>query len=393
MKMTLSEKRLEQNIRQLMKKITAPGALSREEINQIWKDIEIGFPGRFSSVFPRFAYADYDAWKTVASKQPYAQLHDALQAVDQAALFNAIPLIKKGIKQVYSMGPSPGVDKLFLEELVNQNIQVEYHAVDASLAVGCQRELEDYLTEKFSGEKWKNLVKLSQENLKFEDVKSREPSLVVYSGGTLMNKREYWEQANRIAQPGGIVVGSAALNPKRDNSMGEYWLSIYNTKENRRMILNGLETMLPSLFTKKNRDKWDVEFSYSESTNDSDRWGIYQKPMVQAEIKIKQPMNVKVLDPETGNPVFIKALPSTQRTYPLVALVSSKMSIGTFFGSLPERFGLALAKDIEKPYVVRDIDYTFKGNQGKVGAGIFYATTPRSLPELEPKFSSLRCGK
>jgi len=365
--------------------------LSRKEIDTISKDLELGLPGGVSDVFPRFAYGNgnYSNWETLASKPPYSQMHEALEEADKAIMPKvAAQIAQKGIKDIYSMGPTPSLDKLLLEHLVRQGTATNYHPVDAGEEAirAAVNEARQHLTARF-GNTWQNIIHLiPTEPARFEEVQSTAPSCVVYSGGTVMNNRRFWEQAAKIAQPGGLVVASSAVS---NGEGSEYWRSIYDTPEGRQMSESGLRDMLPGLFIRKNRRKLDLKFDYVGKKGSWDqRWGLYQTPRVSVEMDVKEPIALDVTDPKTDKPVRINVKPSSQRRYPVTLFTSSKLDIGEFLQSAPKNFGLR-----RTDYVVNNIDYTLNGKQGKVAAAVFEVGKPQAGAvqcwDLQPKQSQL----
>src|SRR3989338_5847178 len=109
----------------------APVFNGHREIDMVWKALELG--GRQFALFPRFMYHDYHIWKAVAESHPYKALHTALAQADAAIVPEAARIIaQRGISEVFSMGPSPKVDKVLLERIVKAGGRVTYCPVDTN---------------------------------------------------------------------------------------------------------------------------------------------------------------------------------------------------------------------------------------------------------------------
>ncbi len=395
------ESELDRRIGDLLGRIAAetatephhPADPSREEIDASWKDMQLGLVGKVAELFPRFMYFRYEDWLKVASTPPYKQMHDALrQAYAGLVPKIAAQIREKGLKDVYSMGPTPSVDKLLLEQLVREGVTITYHPVDASQEAlnSALEEITQHLTARF-GNSWEKFVTFdSSEPVKFAEVKSAAPSCVIYDGGTVMNNRKFWEQAAGLAKEGGVVVASAAVTPD-EGDWSNYWLSIYDTQEGRRMFENALKGAFPDLFSRKNMGRWDIKFEYvPESWNWPERWGLYQTPMISVQLSVKKPLSVDVTDPETGERVKIYAHPDEKRAYPIVLATSAKLNLAAFLQTVPENFGLRPIEPLDKErYVIREIDYALDGKRGLAAAAIFDVTQPPvgAVPswDLQPK--------
>lgn len=349
--------------------------LSRREIDDAWKDLELGLVGKIQGFFARFMYHNYKDWLEVASTAPYSHMNAALKgAYADLVLRIAARIKEKGLKNIYSMGPTPSVDKLLLERLVSEGVEVTYHAVDTSgdALNSALEEITHHLTEKF-GNNWQRLVRIgSTKPMKFDEVKSNGPSCVIYDSGNMMNDRQFWEQSAGIAGKGGIVVGSAAVNPGIED-MAQYWLPLYDTKEGRAMFRNAATKAFPGLSTRENIGKWDIKFEYvQENWNWEERWGVYQTPMISVQLSVKEPIVTYIKDPETGKRVRLKLDNDKARGRPIVLITSAKLNLAAFLQSVPENFGLKPIGPLEKDrYALREIAYEMDGKRGLAVSAIF----------------------
>ncbi len=373
-------------------KLNCP-VLSRWEIDATWKDFELELEGRVADFFARFMYQNYKDWEAVASSQPYKFMHDADEAANIALVPTAVLRIKReGIKAVVSLGPNPSLDKLYLEQLVRDEHLITYRPIDTNqeAAKASLGEVARHLTKVFGADVWKKYVSFNgKEPGSFGYVTSDEPSCVIISGGAIMNSRKLWEQAAKIANPGGIVVASAAVTPDLAD-WSEYWLSIYDTPEVKKMFKNALNPAFPELFTEENRDKWEIKFNYiKEARGWTDRFGLYQTPMVTIELYVKETMSLPIPDQETGTIEAITVKPSSERERPIILVTSSKLNTAAFLETVPRNFGLEPIGALDNgKYALSKIGYVRDGKQGIVAAAIFGVAKPPidsvSAYDLEP---------
>ncbi len=396
MNSTQSEKGLDRRIEELVGKLEVllnKPRLTRPEVDSTWKDLQLGLVGRVANLFSRFMYFRYEDWLEVASTLPYKHMNGALKQAYADLVPKIVAQIKgKGLRDVYSMGPTPSVDKLLLEQLVTEGFEVTYHPVDTSQEAikSALEEITQHLTARF-GNSWERLVKFGNTKpRRFEEVKSASPSCVIYDGGTVMNNRKFWEQAAGLAKEGGVVVASSAVTLD-EGDWAKYWLSIYDTPEGGRMFENALRAAFPGLFSEKNRSKWQVKFEYvPESWSWPERWGLYQTPMISVQLQVKEPMTMSVPDPETGKPVRIYVPKDERRARPIVLTTSSKLNLAAFLQTVPKNFGLTPIGPLDKErYIAREIDYALNGKRGLAVAAVFDVGKPSAYAvpswDLEPR--------
>src|SRR3989338_3419440 len=306
-----------------------PTVPTERERHDIW--LTMGWGGRQNFDFSPYMYHDWEAWQKLISTSPYKELHEALCKTDESIVPAVVEQMKqRGIRHIYSMGPTASVDALLLEQLIEAGIDAVYHPVDASIdALGAINEINCYLTSKF-GEDWSGRddnpddsdkkttnMQLAQTNLegrlaqplgkvaiaplitKFENVRGGEKSCVIYSGGTLMNNRNFWPQTTQIAREDGIVVASIAMW-LHDSDPSGYWLSIYDTPEGKDMFTKALRgedvsrSPFRDLFLPENREKWDIAFEYVTEPSHIPKWADYQVPKISVQLKIKEPFTIHI---------------------------------------------------------------------------------------------------
>lgn len=349
--------------------------------DSVWKAMEWGRPLDFSL----FMYGNYELFRKVTQTHPYSALYGAMREADQAMAPHAAGLfIERGLKDFYSSGPTGSVDKLILKKIVSEGLAVTYHPMDLNPEhiKATLDEVVQHLSATFDDGKWAQKVKFADtEPTDFGKVKSSRPSLVVYSGGTIMNNREFWQQAASLAQQGGIVVASTAItHPEPD--MGKYWLSMYDTPEGRQMFEGALQQAFPELFTNGNRDRWYIEFEYVPMLPHFSKYEQYQTPRISVGLMVKKPMTLHFPD---GTPIMLKPTPTwaeaakwswneqRDRNFPIELAISTKPYLGDFMLATPEDFGM---KNIL--YVPRQIAYESDGLRGMVAAAAFSVDKPTS---------------
>ncbi len=355
-------------IAQMEKEMRAPRP-SRREIDAISKDGELGLFGKMAEVFPRFMYAQYANWGALAKNSPYSQLHTAFEGSYRKLVPGiAAQINERGIAEVFSKGPSPEVDKLILEELVRSKTPVTYHPVDISQeAVGrALSTVTEHLNSRF-GNSWRDFINLGENRaMGFSDARGKGKSCVIYSGGDVMNGIGLWEDARKTAKEGGIVVANAAVTPDIGD-WSAYWLSLYDNLQDKAMFMNGLKGALPGLFSKINRGKWNLKFSYlAEEFSWAKRWGIYQTPAIVAQLDVKEPMTVNTYDPVSGRLVELNLKPRKAGEPPIALGISSKLNAAEFLRTVPGNFGLKASS-----YITERINPEEGGRRGSVAAAIF----------------------
>lgn len=267
----------------------------------------------------KFMYFNYDLWRAVALAPQYKPLYDAMTRTAVAITPTlAAEIKKKGTSEVYSMGPSPVVDKALLENLVTGKTKITYHVVDTSERAISETldEITQHLSAKF-GKEWQDYITIAEpQQSAFGSVKSSKPSCIIYSGGTLMNSVKFWEQAPKLAGEGGMVVATAALTPD-ESDYSAYWLGMYGIPENKKMFKEALRLAFPDLFKSENRGKWSVEFEHIPMQNRFARWAQYQTPRISAQLRVKEDITLTVNNPRTGEPAQVYLHPT--RTWAEVA--------------------------------------------------------------------------
>lgn len=394
-------------LKSLRAALSEPAFQSTSEIDAVWKALEWG--GRQLEPFPRFMYRDYSKWKAVAEAMPYRALHEALAQVDKAIMPEVAQIMmQKGIREIYSMGPSPEVDKVLLENLAAVQFNARYCPVDVneSAAKAAIDEIAEHLTSVFGGESWKKHLTLGGfEPTRFDDVKNQGPACVIYGGGTIMNDRKLWLQAAKIAQTDGIVVASAAVTPD-ESDYSDYWLSFYDKPEGREMFEAALGRISPDLFTKEDRGKWSIEFEYvPHNLRATAYWAHYHTPRISVQLRVHDEMTVTVdgspmklqptrtwkevdewedfrsgfrqrFDNDEGIEAAIAEAynrddfsllpPECKKSYPIELVTSAKLLWPDFLMQVPQEFGLRqirLAKT--------GIDYARNRKQGLAMAAVF----------------------
>lgn len=353
---------------------------STAEMDNAWKALEWGRP--FQD-FSRFVYNNYTLWERVAQSHPYSALREALVAVDKAMAPSAAALLaERGLKHFYSMGPTPAVDKLLLENIVRKGGSVTYHPIDASSKAikATLEEVTQHLNSAFGDGKWQEQIAFADaEPTDFSRAKSSGPSLVVYSGGTIMNNREFWQQAASLAQKGGVVVASTALT-RPDEDMGDYWLSMYNTPEGKLMFEGGLKQSFPELFDKRNRGKWDVAFEHVPALPSFSKHEQYHTSRISIQLRVKDPVTLHFPD---GTPISLRPTPTwseaarwdwkeqRNHNYPIELAISTKPNLGEFMLTTPQDFGM---KNLF--YMPKAISYELNGISGLVASAAFTVDNP-----------------
>ncbi len=343
---------------------------SRREIDAFWKDSEFGLFGKMAEAFPRFIYSfNYDAWGGLAKDSPYSRLHEAFEGSYRHLVPEIAAQIKqKGIDRIFSKGPSPEVDKLLLEELVRSEAHVTYQPVDISpeAVEKAMKAVTTYLDSKF-GKSWRNFITLGEGRaMSFSEARGNGKACAIYSGGDVMNGIAMWEDARETAGEGGIVVANAAVNADLGD-WSSYWLSLYDNPQDHAMFTSGLKEALPGLFSKRNKGKWNLSFSYLPEDSDwARRWGVYQTPAIVAQLDVKEKIDVEITDPVTGNPVKVSFKPRQAGAPPIVLGISTKLDAAGFLRTVPANFGLK-----QTHYLTEAINHEKNGRRGIVAAAIF----------------------
>ncbi len=379
---------------------------------KLWQGLTWGNQFDFSS----FIYFDYADYQRVVQSAPYSQLHDAFLAVGKGIAPSVVEHIKQlGLRNIYSMGPSPSVDAQLLEQLVDNSISATYHPIDNNARVVTQtlELITEHLDKRFGRDRWSGLISLGDAKpSNFGDVKSSEPSCVIYSGTTMMNGRQYWRQASRIAKEGGIVVAGSAVELGEKEGNAPYWLSIYDTPEGKAMFYHAVERAFPDLFTLENKGKWEIALEYVPRINRSAHWAAHQTPKISAQLRVKERMtlsvdgtpfdlnptmswaevdewedsrskfrewfdndpNIKETIQRSYNTRDYSLLPDVcKRQYPIELASSWKPNFADFLFVTPLTFGMRLSN---AQYVSAPISHVLNGNQGVVVAGVFRVEKP-----------------
>ncbi len=400
-------------------KVSAGRTLRFSEADGLAKLLEWGRGLDLSS----YMYSDYESWDKLVRSEPYRQVNSALHDVDRAIMPEVASEIMKrqGVVDIYSIGPTAAADKVMLEKLVENKRFVIYHTIDVNAGVinSSLAEIRQHLSSRF-GDSWKDIVILSNSAPAcVADIKSAGPACVIYSSGTIMNNRNFWHDAARLAQVGGIVVASAALNPTLDEkALSEYWLSVYDSKEAVQLFERLLEHALPELFTAENRKKWNVALEYVTSPNKLT--GQCSTPRISAQLRVKELMSITLngerlmslptrtwaeqnawndygssirkefdsspqvraaierayaaLDKGASQEEFLSMLPSECRRMPPIELAcSAKHNPAEFLLTLPEKFGMDGVA-----YVQQGIRYKQNGLQGLAMSAVFSVDRPNS---------------
>lgn len=204
-------------------------------------------------------------------------------------------IIERGIGTVYSLGPTPELDAELLKMLAEQNIPVKYIAVDINPSA--LFEAKGAISENLGPHSGSN-VTLDGILGSFEGINSSGKSLVIMTGGTVSNNPDsLWEVAARIAKSGGLVVADSGLTPEHSTQESaywkQYWMSMYNTPAQRKMLMKGLKETFPDLFTQENRSKWQMRMKYAPYTG-SEHWRErFTTPRIQVELRVNREMDVR----------------------------------------------------------------------------------------------------
>ncbi|MBI3036535.1 class I SAM-dependent methyltransferase [Candidatus Woesearchaeota archaeon] len=252
---------------------------------------------QFGGRFPAFLQMYVDKHVYCGIKEgPYAAFSEAVHEADRQLLPAIVKQIKeRGIRTVYSLGPTPELDAELLKMLAEQNIPVRYVAVDISPSTlfKAKDKISDHIGTHRGSE-----VTLDEILGSFESISSSEKSLVIMTGVTVSNYPDsLWEVAARIARPGGLVIADSGTTPEHSRKESaywkKYWMSMYNAPAHRKMLMNGLEQLLPDIFTPENRHKWQLRVRYVPRTG-SEQWRERPTtPRIQDEVRVNNEMDVR----------------------------------------------------------------------------------------------------
>ena len=207
----------------------------------LWQGLEWG-GNRIGEFFSQYMYDDYELWKKLAESEEYSPISHAFKEVDLALTeIIARAITEKGIGHIYSMGPSPDVDAALLEKVASAGVKATYHPVDINPEAASNAR--DYVRNHLLEKGLLDFISIDCTSGQFAELKSDGPSCVVYSGGTISNNRDYWEQAARLAKSGGIVAATTAVSWDHDDK--EYWLHFYDNPQARQLLANAARKMLP----------------------------------------------------------------------------------------------------------------------------------------------------
>ncbi len=252
---------------------------------------------QFGGRFPAFLHMYVDKRVYWGIKEgSYNAFGEAVHEADRQLLAEIAREVREhGIRTVYSLGPTPELDAELLKMLAEQNIPVRYVAVDISpsMLFKAKDKISGHIGTHRSSE-----VTLDRILGSFESINSSEKSLVIMTGGTMSNNPDsLWEVAARIAKPGGLVVADSGITPEHSPSESaywkQYWMSMYNTPAQRKMLMNGLKETFPDLFTQENRRKWQMRMKYVPHTG-SEHWRErFTTPRIQVELHVNREMDVR----------------------------------------------------------------------------------------------------
>ncbi len=250
---------------------------------------------QFGGRFPAFLhmFVEHRLYSTI-KEGPYEEFRNAMHGADRELLPEVARQIKeRGIRTIYSLGPTPSLDAELLKMLAEQNVHVKYVAVDISPSVLIKAE--DKLSRNLGEQS--GSVTLDRILGSFESVNSDDKSCVTVTGGTVSNNPDsLWSVAAKIAKPGGLVVADSGVTPEHTSESSaywkQYWLSMYNTPAQRKMLMKGLEQSMPDFFTPENRQKWQLRIGYVPHTGSENWKERCTTPRIQVEMHVNTEMDV-----------------------------------------------------------------------------------------------------
>ncbi len=245
---------------------------------------------QFGGRFPAFLQMYVDKRTYCGIKEgPYKAFSEAVHSADRQLLAGIAKEVReRGINTVYSLGPTPELDAELLKMLGKQEIPIRYVAVDINPSTLLKAK------EKVSGSE----VTLDGILGSFESVNSGEKSLVIMTGGTVSNNPDsLWEVAARIAKPGGLVLADSGVTPEHSPEESaywkQYWLGMYNSPAQRKMLLNGLKEFCPDFFTAENRSRWQMRVAYVPHTGMENWRECFTTPRIQVELRVNKAMDTR----------------------------------------------------------------------------------------------------
>lgn len=285
---------------------------------------------------------------------PYAAFSEAMHEAGRQLLPTIVTQIREhSIGTVYSLGPTPKLDAELLKTLAGQSIPIRYVAVDInpSTLFKAKDKISDHIGTHRGRE-----VTLDRILGSFESVNSSEKSMVIMIGGTVPNNPDsLWKTAARIAKPGGLVVADSGITPEhpaeKSSYWQQYWMSIYDTPAQRKMLLNGLSELCPGLFSPENRPKWQMRIRYVPHTARENWKERFTTPRLQVELRVNKQIDVQWAGRD------YQLLPSQA----IVPIVSCKPDAASFLAKASE--------DGLNPIAAKEssIDYSIQGGP-KAGA-------------------------
>jgi hypothetical protein len=356
--------------------------------------------------YQELLYSDWKNWEKTSQEQPYKSLHDAFPRAVIPLLPKIPELVReRGITDVIPIATSPWFDILALEQLLEQDIAPVYRFVDISEEATTRhiKEVSGYFAEKYGTVPFEILESMPTDVVK---MRSRDRSLVLFDGhGTIMNDINYWRQSARLAQPGGLVVASAALTPDtNDPRYSSYWESLYNKPGSQNMFTAPLNNApFEELWRKIEEGAIEFVLSYETAPNRTGDRAYFESPRMEAQLKVHKETTVHIRgmpitfyptrtweeenafanerrltrkelehairrDPQGMMRQIEERMQIQVKTSPKVLGLSAKVSPDRFFGEIPEHYGLrALETQTE------ELNYQHNGVRGLVGAGIFEA--------------------
>jgi hypothetical protein len=214
--------------------------------------------------FGKFAYADFAQWLSVKKSPSYRKLSDATESSSQNLVSKVVSeLIDRGIHDFYSMGPSANIDKKILEESAKRSHKITYHAIDVNTQalVDTRKDISNYLDEVSPG--WQDSVALENTRSQlFQDVKSREKSLVSYPGGQIVNSDDLLTGAKQICQDGGLVLADLHIREGQNNDSA-LWKHFYDISAEKEMFRRGVLQVMPWL---KDEKGWHIIVKYEKDS-------------------------------------------------------------------------------------------------------------------------------